>query len=83
MNTKAKASEIISNTCCGQLLDIPVIEMVKKVEKLERETETMSQGIVNMSAKNRELADKNRSLTARCDLLLTLTTVFACVVLFL
>jgi len=33
MNTKAKASEIISNTCCGQLLDIPVIEMVKKVEK--------------------------------------------------
>ena len=83
MNTKAKSSEIISNTCCGQLLDIPVIEIVKKVEKLERENETMSQGIVNMSAKNRELADKNRSLTARCDLLLTLTVVFACVVLFL
>ena len=94
MNTKAKASEIISNTCCGQLLDIPVVEMVKKVEKLERETETMSRSITNlrrinvclkkyMLAKNRELADKNRSLTARCDLLLTLTVVFACVVLFL
>jgi len=35
-----KASEIIKDSCCGQLLDVPVFELVAKVEKLERENES-------------------------------------------
>ena len=31
------ASEIIKNSCCGQMLDVPVFELVKKVETLENE----------------------------------------------
>lgn len=34
---KLKASEIIKNSCCGQLLDVPVFELVKQVETLENE----------------------------------------------
>lgn len=30
-----KASKIIEQSCCGQLLDIPVFEMTKKVSLLE------------------------------------------------
>lgn len=30
-----KASEIIKNSCCGQLLDIPVYQITKKVSLLE------------------------------------------------
>ena len=30
-----KASEIIEQSCCGQMLDVPVFELVKKVKLLE------------------------------------------------
>ena len=35
-----KASEIISNSCCGQILDVPVFELANRVELLEKALRT-------------------------------------------
>lgn len=50
-----KASKIIEQSCCGQLLDVPVIEMVKKVEALENEVVLLNNQLKNALAEIKRL----------------------------
>lgn len=49
------ASEIIKNSCCGQMLDVPVFEMVKKVEALEDEIVLLNNQLNNAIKKIQDL----------------------------
>lgn len=49
------ASEIIKNSCCGQMLDVPVFEMVKKVKALEGEVILLNNQLKNAQNKIKEL----------------------------
>lgn len=49
------ASEIIKNSCCGALLDIPVSEMVKKVEALENEIILLNNQLEDANQKIQDL----------------------------
>ena len=52
-----KPSEIISNSCCGALLDIPVLEMVKKVESLENEIAFLENQLENAQKEIKRLSN--------------------------
>lgn len=44
-----KASEIISQSCCGQMLDVPVFELVKKVKALELQIKILEEAVLDES----------------------------------
>tara|TARA_R110000744_G_scaffold97514_1_gene188430 strand:- start:1403 stop:1567 length:165 start_codon:yes stop_codon:yes gene_type:complete len=52
-----KASEIIKNSCCGQMLDVPVFELVKKVEVLENEKDFLENQLNNALAEIKRLTN--------------------------
>lgn len=45
-----KPSEIIKKSCCGQLLDIPVCDLVKMVEDLENQVVLLNHQLNNAIA---------------------------------
>ncbi len=50
-----KASKIISQSCCGQMLDVPVFELVKKVKTLESENLFLENQLKNAIAEINKL----------------------------
>ena len=52
-----KASKIIENSCCGQMLDIPVFELVQKVEMLENEIALLNNQLKNANNEIKRLSN--------------------------
>ena len=54
-----KASKIIEQSCCGQMLDVPVFELVKKVKFLEDQIVFLENQLKNALDKINKLKYKN------------------------
>ena len=52
-----KASELINNSCCGVLLDVPKCELVKKVKILEDEKHLLENQLKNALAEIKRLSN--------------------------
>ena len=52
-----KASELIKNSCCGVLLDVPKCELVKQVKILEDEKHLLENQLKNALAEIKRLSN--------------------------
>tara|TARA_R110002096_G_scaffold92501_1_gene209104 strand:+ start:53 stop:286 length:234 start_codon:yes stop_codon:yes gene_type:complete len=50
MTTKLKVSELIKDSCCGTLLDVPKHELVSMAEKIESDNERLISEVKRLEA---------------------------------
>lgn len=55
MKTKLKVSDLIKNSCCATLLDIPKKELVKMAEDIEIHNENLISEVKILKSKNKRL----------------------------